>query len=249
MRAAYSASTWGMHHISLRHGFKSFSARSRRTVWRERLSCSVSSTSASANNVQRARPCGGFEQAVATGRASSCPTACARLRHVALRSARLQDLLPRTGAYSAIRWRRPPQLFWRCPRRRSLDRAASNICALLRLGPDACRRSPAPSVHRVQPGLTPRGSKSHLGLLVIRDPVESIYDMDSSPLDPVSSPNRASTWPLSTPIRASSDGLLPKRICSTTSASAHQQFIRCYLLSNAKVSSGEPEGPRAASKF
>lgn len=35
--ATYSASTRGMHHMSLRHGFKAFSARRRRTVSRERL--------------------------------------------------------------------------------------------------------------------------------------------------------------------------------------------------------------------
>src|SRR5262245_45611818 len=75
MRATYSASTCGMHHMSLRHGFRSFSAKRRRTVSRERLTCSVRLTIASANSssVQRARPCGGLEQAVATSRASSLP--------------------------------------------------------------------------------------------------------------------------------------------------------------------------------
>src|SRR5215831_7327421 len=69
------ASTCGMHHMSLRHGFRSFSAKRRRTVSRERLTCSVRLTIASANSssVQRARPCGGLEQAVATSRASSLP--------------------------------------------------------------------------------------------------------------------------------------------------------------------------------
>src|SRR5271167_2521295 len=75
MRATYSPSTCGMHHMSLRHGLRWFSARRRRTVSRERLPCSVSLTSSSANSsrVQRARPSGGFEQAVATSRASSLP--------------------------------------------------------------------------------------------------------------------------------------------------------------------------------
>src|SRR6202023_2741802 len=47
----------------------------RRTVSREMLSCSVSLTSSSANSsrVQRARPSGGLEQAVAISRASSLP--------------------------------------------------------------------------------------------------------------------------------------------------------------------------------
>src|SRR6266511_4302665 len=64
-----------MHHMSLRHGFRSFSAKRRRTVSRERLTCSVRLTIAPANSssVQRARPCGGLEQAVATSRASSLP--------------------------------------------------------------------------------------------------------------------------------------------------------------------------------
>src|SRR3979490_2134254 len=56
-----------MHHISLRHGLRSFSARRRRTVSRDTLSCAVSLTnsSASSSSVQRARPAGGLEHAVA----------------------------------------------------------------------------------------------------------------------------------------------------------------------------------------
>src|ERR1700730_17154931 len=78
MRATYSPSTFGMHHMSLRQGLRSFSAKRRRTVSRETPSCSVSLTSAPANStsVQRARPAGGLEQAVATSRA----------RHLAARS-------------------------------------------------------------------------------------------------------------------------------------------------------------------
>src|ERR1700736_6870350 len=75
MRATYSPSTCGMHHMSLRHGLRWLADRRRRTVSRETLSCSVSLTKAPANSsrVQRARPSGGFEQAVATSRASSLP--------------------------------------------------------------------------------------------------------------------------------------------------------------------------------
>ena len=75
MRATYSPSTLGMHHMSLRHGLRPFSASRRRTVSCDRLSCSVSWTmaSASSSSVQRARPAGGFAQAVATSRASSLP--------------------------------------------------------------------------------------------------------------------------------------------------------------------------------
>src|SRR5471032_2949036 len=75
MRATYSPSTRGMHHISLRHGLRPFSANRRRTVSPERLSCPVSLTmaSASSSSVQRARPLGGFAQAVATSKASSLP--------------------------------------------------------------------------------------------------------------------------------------------------------------------------------
>jgi hypothetical protein len=75
MRATNSPSTCGMHHMSLRQGLSSFSAKRRRTVSRQTLSCSVSltSSSASSSSVQRARPSGGFEQAVATSRASSLP--------------------------------------------------------------------------------------------------------------------------------------------------------------------------------
>src|SRR5580704_4147986 len=75
MRATYSPSTRGMHHISLRQGLRPFSASRRRTVSPDRLSCSVSLTMASAksSSVQRARPSGGFAQAVATSKASSLP--------------------------------------------------------------------------------------------------------------------------------------------------------------------------------
>src|ERR1700675_3975439 len=75
MRATYSPSTRGMHHISLRQGLRPFSASRRRTVSPDRLSCPVSLTmaSASSSSVQRARPSGGFAQAVATGKASSLP--------------------------------------------------------------------------------------------------------------------------------------------------------------------------------
>src|SRR5271157_4274404 len=64
-----------MHHMSLRHGLRSFSAKRRRTVSRDTLSCAVSLTSSpdSSSSVQRARPAGGLEQAVATSRASSLP--------------------------------------------------------------------------------------------------------------------------------------------------------------------------------
>src|SRR5664279_465505 len=75
MRATYSPSTRGMHHISLRQGLRPFSASRRRTVSCDRLSCPVSLTmaSASSSSVQRARPLGGFAQAVATSKASSLP--------------------------------------------------------------------------------------------------------------------------------------------------------------------------------
>ena len=80
MRATYSPSTCGMHHMSLRQGLSSFSANRRRTVSRETLSCAVSLTISSANSsrVQRARPTGGLEQAVATSRASSLPESLRR---------------------------------------------------------------------------------------------------------------------------------------------------------------------------
>ena len=75
MRATYSPSTRGMHHMSLRPGLRPFSASRRRTVSPERLSCGVSLTmaSASSSSVQRARPSGGFAQAVATSKASCLP--------------------------------------------------------------------------------------------------------------------------------------------------------------------------------
>src|SRR5882757_8176772 len=75
MRATYSPSTRGMHHISLRQGLRPFSASRRRTVSPDRLSWSVSLTIAPAksSSVQRARPSGGLAQAVATNSASSLP--------------------------------------------------------------------------------------------------------------------------------------------------------------------------------
>jgi hypothetical protein len=69
-----------MHHIFWRQGLISFSAKRRRTVSRERLSCAVSRTSApaSSSSVQRARPAGGLAQAVATRSASSLPVSWRR---------------------------------------------------------------------------------------------------------------------------------------------------------------------------
>src|SRR6185436_1677425 len=60
MRATYSPSIFGTHHIFSRQGLSSFSARRRRTVSRETLSCSVRRTisPASSSMVQRARPSG-----------------------------------------------------------------------------------------------------------------------------------------------------------------------------------------------
>ena len=61
--------------MSFCQGLRWFSAKRRRTVSRDRLSWSVSLTIAPANSssVQRARPSGGLEHAVATSRASSLP--------------------------------------------------------------------------------------------------------------------------------------------------------------------------------
>src|SRR5438067_10290246 len=75
MRATYSPSTRGMHHISLRQVLRSFAASGGRTVSPDRLSWSVSLTIAPAesSSVQRARPSGGLAQAVATSKASSLP--------------------------------------------------------------------------------------------------------------------------------------------------------------------------------
>src|SRR4051812_19152163 len=75
MRATYSPSIFGTHHIFSRQGLSSFSARRRRTVSRETLSCSVRRTisPASSSMVQRARPSGGWAHAVATRSASSWP--------------------------------------------------------------------------------------------------------------------------------------------------------------------------------
>src|SRR6266567_6445482 len=96
MRATYSPSTFGMHHMSWRQGLSLFSHNRRRTVSYDRLSCSVSLTvsSASSSSVHRARPSGGLAQAVATSRASSLP--------VSLRSA------PGRGSSLSARSRLPP---------------------------------------------------------------------------------------------------------------------------------------------
>ena len=76
MRATYSASTCGMHHMSLRHGLRSFSAKRRRTVSRDRLVVLGELDHLAGQQLQR--PTGaalraGLEQAVATSRASSLP--------------------------------------------------------------------------------------------------------------------------------------------------------------------------------
>src|SRR3979411_1018187 len=98
MRATYSPSTRGMHHISLRQGLRPFSASRRRTVSPDKLWCPVSLTmaSASSDSVQRARPAGGFAQAVATSKASSLPVSLrAPPQNADPRSAPVPDCPPR----------------------------------------------------------------------------------------------------------------------------------------------------------
>src|SRR3984893_17096711 len=116
MRATYSPSTRGMHHISLRQGLRPFSASRRRTVSPDRLSCPVSLTMASAksSSVQRARPLGGFAQAVATSKASSLP--------VSLRSA------PGRGSSLSARSRLPSTN--RRLVRYTVEPPAATVCAI-----------------------------------------------------------------------------------------------------------------------
>ena len=66
--------------MSFRQGFRSFSAKRRRTVSRETLWRVVSraSSPAKSSKVQRERPAGGLEQAVATSKASSLPVSLRR---------------------------------------------------------------------------------------------------------------------------------------------------------------------------
>ena len=77
IRATNSASTFGMHHTFFCDGFSWFSASRRRIVSDDSDACFVSRTIASASSasVQRARPAGGSEHAVAT---SKCPSARAQ---------------------------------------------------------------------------------------------------------------------------------------------------------------------------
>src|SRR5258708_7128886 len=119
MRATYSPSTFGMHHISLRHGLRPFSANRRRTVSPDRLSWSVSLTIAPAksSSVQRARPSGGLAQAAATHRASSSEDGTNRQMNQksgAARSLSAQGFTEKQGQYLAFiytyahMFRRPP---------------------------------------------------------------------------------------------------------------------------------------------
>src|SRR4051812_26071820 len=110
MRATYSPLTRGTHHIFRRQGLSAFSARRRRTVSRETCSCSVNRTISPASNasVQRARPSGGLEQAVATSRASSLPES---LRAAPGRgpSSSARSKLTRCAGFRAGRWLRVPR--------------------------------------------------------------------------------------------------------------------------------------------
>ena len=70
-------STCGMHHISRRHGFRSSSAKRRRTISRDSSSVPASLTIApTRNRVSSLRPSGGLEQAVAPTTPFSYRTAC-----------------------------------------------------------------------------------------------------------------------------------------------------------------------------
>ena len=133
--------------MSLRQGLRSFSAKRRRTVSRDRLSCSVSLTisPASSSSVQRARPAGGLEQAVATSSASSLPVS---LRSAPGRGSSLsaRSRLPSTKR-RLVRYTVEPPTPTLAAISSSLTpaSAASRICARLSLrAAAACRRSAAP---------------------------------------------------------------------------------------------------------
>ena len=73
MRATYSASTLGMHHIFSSQGLSCSSPSRRRMVSSDTESCTVNRTISSASSciVHRARPLGGAEHATATSKDSS----------------------------------------------------------------------------------------------------------------------------------------------------------------------------------
>src|SRR3954467_11831492 len=72
MRATYSPSTLGTHHIFSRQGLSAFSVRRRRTVSRERLSCSVRRTISPASSSTLAGEQFDGPADAALGRAGAC---------------------------------------------------------------------------------------------------------------------------------------------------------------------------------
>src|SRR3954452_23291304 len=158
MRATYSPSTCGMHHMSRRHGLRSSSARRRRTVSRDTAAWSVSRTlsPASRSSVQRLRPAGGLEQAAATSSAVAFPDSlrAAPGRGSSLRAAsRLPSTKRRLVRYTVEPPTETTRAISSSPTPAS---AASRICArlILRaacLPPPSIAVSWARSAHRVPP--------------------------------------------------------------------------------------------------
>src|ERR1700730_16096466 len=252
MRATYSPSICGMHHLSLRHGLSSFSVSRRRTVSREMLSCSVSLTSSSANSsrVQRARPSGGLEQAVGDQQGFLFARELAGRARTRLFTQRLFQIAHQEAALGPVHGR---------PAHADADRdvlvagarvgSQQNLRAL-----ELARRMLAAAQERREfaaLGLAEFDQVAyiHLCLLAVRGTNERLNRM-SGVWRPqkVSRPSRASIWRSSTHTRACTAGRRPKPTCSNISGSAHLQFTRWCSRSNGQGSFGDNRGSLATSK-
>ena len=190
---------------------------------------------ASSSSVQRARPSGGLEQAVATSRASSLLVSfadrsfCPRLLvqggfEIAFNEAALGPVNGRT-----CRQRRRRQY----RRRRDRLSAVSRIWARLICGRNACRCPPARRVHPLGFAQFGYGSvcfiraSSRIATPQTNQAIDPIVWRVSPTTFPCSPTSKVNTWPSSTPIAGSSANRPRKPTCSGTSKSRHPACTRC----------------------
>src|SRR3984893_12013951 len=251
MRATYSPSICGMHHLSLRHGLRSFSVSRRRTVSREMLSCSVSLTSSSANFQG---PTGATLRWVGTGGRDQQGFLFARelagRARTRLFTQRLFQIAHQEAPLGPVHGR---------PAHADADRdvlvagarvgSQQNLRAL-----ELARRMLAAAQERREfaaLGLAEFDAVAyiHMCLLAVRGTNERLNRM-SGVWRPqkVSRPSRASIWRSSTHTRACTAGRRPKPTCSNISGSAHLQFTRWCARSNGQGSFADNRGSLATSK-
>jgi hypothetical protein len=249
IRATYSPSTFGMHHIFSRHGLSTISLSRRRIVSVETVSCAVSRTISSARscNVHRARPEGGAEQVTAINRDSSVTSSfrCAPGRGASLsaRSSVLDEAL-----LHPIHGRRSdgdvPRDFLV---RRALVSRQQDLRSLQPAGGSRSaedHRNELNSLGRVESYAIPDVHGGSFSEPLIKS--AAVRPAPSS--QPGSLRSRGSTSRSSTCTRSSTDDRQPRPTCSGSSRSHHLASTTWWSSSSGAGSFGESRARRAASR-